>query len=81
MAYTSDITELANPPLPLDPTKVRQDINVLKHLEANPIFWFFMPDIYAENHYVEGDSPATVALKIQRFLVEMTFAWLYIMWP
>lgn len=81
MPYTSDITELANPPLPLDPTKVRQDINVLKHLQANPLFWFFLPDVYAENAYVEGDPPAVVSLKIQRLLVEATFAWLVLLYP
>ena len=72
MAYSSDITQVVNPPLPLDPDKVARDVQVLKKLNGSAAYAAWLPaDAQAENRYHTGDSPAVVELKTIRVWVEM----------
>jgi hypothetical protein len=71
MALSSSITTLVNPPLPVDPTLVKRNIQVLKAINASWAFNTWIPvDARAENTYHEGDSPAVVDLKITRLAVQ-----------
>jgi hypothetical protein len=71
MALISDsVRTLANPPLPLDPAQVKQDVEVLKIYTTYAALPVAPPGLLAAAGYVEGDSPAVVKLKLRKMEVE-----------
>lgn len=70
----NSVATLANPPLPLDPAQVRQDIEVLKVYTMLASLPWAPTGMLVAVGYVEGDSPAVVKLKLRKAEVGIAYS-------